>query len=270
MYPLVAPKLFNERLIGETLLEDASFLKGKTVITNLFNLMGDMKRQYIELGFRVVEVKDNKGVTELTQYRLSNAFLKRIVRRGRNKIDDSFIIKDANGAFLRIKPLIITLGRASKPIQTDLLKSMRSLLAEIVPKMAFDHLVRDLMDYKLQKELKVKLTKLYPVKQVELRYVGLEPTAKKENVQQKLVKLRKENVEEAQEEKLAEKIRKTQKQTEKKEQEAEPVQEEKSEGAEADKKKPAAKKTKTATQTKKKSSESKTTSAEKKASSSEA
>lgn len=214
MYPLLAPQFLNERIIGETPLDDIALLKGKQVTSNLFNLMGDMKRQYVELSFKVENVRENKGYTDIVGYKLSNAFIKRMVRRGRSKVDDSFYVKDAKGVMIQIKPMLITLGKAPNSIKTRLLKFMRAEILQIIQQVNFEQFVKDLLDHKVQKGLKERLTKRYPVKQVEIRFAAV-TNVNKETIHAKIAtEEAKEEVDEH-DEKIQEKIRKTQEKKEK-------------------------------------------------------
>jgi len=219
LYSILAPGFLGERLIGDTFLESPLLMKGKTITTNLFNVLGDIKKQQIELNFLVDEIKENKGRTKIVQYKLANHYIKRLVRRGRNRIDDSFVVKDSKGAFLRIKTLIITNNKGSKSVRTDLLKKARYELSEILKKTTFENIIKEIIDYKLQKSLKQNLTKIFPIRQVEIRNIKIETGSVKETKIHQVLKTKKEERDEK-EKALEEKIKKTQeKKPEKKEKE---------------------------------------------------
>ena len=48
-----APKIFNEQIIGETLVADSSLTIGKPITVNLMNLTGDIKKQQININDRI-------------------------------------------------------------------------------------------------------------------------------------------------------------------------------------------------------------------------
>ncbi|RJQ15519.1 hypothetical protein C4573_05155 [Candidatus Woesearchaeota archaeon] len=229
-FTILAPDFLNQRIVGETLIEDAAFLKGKSVSANLMNLLGDVRKQQMELHFTIVNVKEGKGYTSVTRFKLSNSFLKRLIRRGRNKVDDSFTVKNKDGIMMRVKPVLITVGLTSRAVRASLVKKARAVIKEFVVARDFETFVRDLVDYRLQKELKEKLNKIYPLKQAEIRYVGLE-TTQKETVQLKMSKEEKteEPEEDEHEEKLKEKIKETQKKSDVAEEAAEEEKDEESE-----------------------------------------
>src|SRR6056297_3596709 len=84
-YGLYAPEALNSAFLGETFVYSSEDLVGKTISLTLSMVLNDMKKQNIITSFRVKETKDNKGLTELVSYSLSLAYIKRLVRRRRDK-----------------------------------------------------------------------------------------------------------------------------------------------------------------------------------------
>ena len=50
-YQIVAPKIFNGAMLGETIVYDQNAMVGKTVTQNLMNLTNDSKRQNVNIKF---------------------------------------------------------------------------------------------------------------------------------------------------------------------------------------------------------------------------
>src|SRR3989338_374858 len=86
-YQLVAPKQFDEIVLGETLVGDAQAMSGKTLSHNLMNLTNDPKRQNINIHFKVVDVQGNRGLTSIVGYEIALSSVKRFVRRSNEKMD---------------------------------------------------------------------------------------------------------------------------------------------------------------------------------------
>src|SRR5262245_19272457 len=93
---IVAPKLFREVVIGEVPLYEAEQLKGRRMTVNMMTLTNNPKNQSISVKIIVSEIKEGKGHTELTGFETMPGSLKRIVRRGRTKIEDSFVVQTAD------------------------------------------------------------------------------------------------------------------------------------------------------------------------------
>jgi len=83
-YKILAPKVFNEQEIGQTL---GSNLVGRVVKLPLSRLIDDITKQHIHLFLRLKEVEDGVVRTEIKGYELSRAYLARLVRRRTSRID---------------------------------------------------------------------------------------------------------------------------------------------------------------------------------------
>src|SRR3989338_9986981 len=106
-YQILAPKLFNGAVIGETLVYNPQDMLGKNVSENLMNLTNDIKRQNTKVNFEVVNVENNKAITEIIGYMIIPSSIKRLVRKNVEKMDMSFTCSTKDNKNLRIKPLII-------------------------------------------------------------------------------------------------------------------------------------------------------------------
>ena len=93
---IVAPKQFNEQIIGETPVSDARLLIGRKMKINLMSLTNDPKKQNIQVKFNMANLKGDSVGTEIVGYTLVPAFVKRLVRKDKVRIDDCFTAKTAS------------------------------------------------------------------------------------------------------------------------------------------------------------------------------
>ncbi len=173
-FPIIAPKIFGESVIGESYVDSSEALMGKYVTANLSTVTNDMKNQNINIRFRVTSVKEGKGYSEVVDFRLIQSFVKRLVRRGRTKVDDSFIARTKDGIRVRVKPLVITKNRCVGSIATKIRLTTRDFLKKKISEQSFVQSVQDILAGKFQKELKPLLNKIYPIKSVDVRSFGRE------------------------------------------------------------------------------------------------
>ena len=172
---IVAPKSFNSITLGESHVETADKLLGKTLTANLMTLTGDMRNQGVEIRFDVVKVQDGKGLAAVTAYELVPSQLKRLIRRGRSKIADSFVVRTSTGRLVRIKPIVLTANPASSGAGSAIRLMVRQKTKELVKGFSFDALVQEIIEYKLQRVLRDAANKTHPVKNVEIRACILLP-----------------------------------------------------------------------------------------------
>ncbi len=209
---ILAPAVIGESVLGESYIEDPLLLKGKMLKLNLFTIFHDIRKQQVNLTFTVADVQGSNARTEILAYWLSPSYIKRIVRRKRDRIDDSFTVKTSDGILVRVKPTLVTQHNTTRSVRTDMLKAIRAEIREHVHSTPFDETVKLLLENRFQRMLKEKLSKLHPVKSMELRYFGKDVKAKGENIELKLVKqtIRKPDEEDIEED-ISEKIKQREK-----------------------------------------------------------
>lgn len=179
-YPIYAPKMLNNIILGESTVYNKEELKGKTLKLNLSTIINDMRKQQLEIFFSVTEVVENKGITEVTGISLVQSYIKRLVRRGRDKVDDSFLVKSKDRKVIRIKPLLITNYRTNRSVNSRLRLDTREVIRRILSKTDADEFFHMIITGKIQKEIKDKVNKIYPLKHVEIRVAQYEKDKGKE------------------------------------------------------------------------------------------
>ena len=177
-YQIIAPKQFDNVVLGESLVYEPQQMLGKTLSHSLMNLTNDTKRQNTNIHFKVVEIDGDKAKTSIIGYQIIPFSVKRFVRRNSEKMDMSFTCETADNVFLRVKPLIITKGDVKGSIAAKLRNNLINFLAKTIKKMSYEELLNDLIFHKLQGMIRENLNKIYPLKVCEIRYLGIEAREK--------------------------------------------------------------------------------------------
>ena len=133
------------------------------------NISGDARNQNVNIQFKIDKVQDGKGYAKIVKYELLPTSLKRFVRRGRDKIVDSFTCRTSDNVLVRIKPLFITISLSKKSAQTGVRLQARKALKELIAKNTFDEFMKDVIQNKVQKHLRTILNKVYPLRNCEIR-----------------------------------------------------------------------------------------------------
>ena len=182
-YNILAPKQFENAVIGETLVYEPSAMLAKTLSRSLMNLTNDMKRQNINIHFKVVEIDGDKAKTSIIGYQIVPSSVKRFIRRNSEKMDLSFTCETADNVFLRVKPLVIAKADIKGSVAAKLRNNIVSYLIRTIKKLTYDELLNELISRKLHDEMRQVLNKIYPVKVCEIRYLGIEQRDKKQEAQ---------------------------------------------------------------------------------------
>lgn len=173
--PVLAPTMFKHEHLGDSYVLETNSLEGRGISVNLMNITGDMKKQNLNVSFRITNVKEGKAHTRIVGLEMQSGSIKRLVRRGRNKIDDSIAIKLKHGQQARIKPVIITKNLTNNNTVTALRVRCRELIKETTEQLAFETLVSDIVNMKLQRYLRTQLNTIYPIRSVDIRICTLLP-----------------------------------------------------------------------------------------------
>ena len=203
-YSIIAPKIFRNVVLGETLITESKLALNKPITQNLMRLTNDIKKQNININLIVNKVEGDKVYTTLIGYNMIPASIRRLTRRGSIKMELSFVCKTLDNKKVRIKPLIftrsITKGSITNKINTTTVES----LTRAINKMTFDNLVSDLINHRLQSSFKDRLRKIYPLRTFEIKSMEIEKEKKPMEEKKKLEDV-KEKVEEKKETKAEKK-----------------------------------------------------------------
>ena len=140
---------------------------------NLSNLIGDARKQNINIQFKIKEVKGSEAYAETVSYLMVAAHVKRMVRAGREKLDDSFTIETKDKEKLKIKPVIITKNKAKNSILTKIRMGVRDHFLKMGKIKNFQEILKEVIDNNAQREIKSRLSKTYPLSIIEIRELSL-------------------------------------------------------------------------------------------------
>ncbi len=188
--PIIAPKLFSNQLLGKSYVMTAEQLMDKPVKVNLMELTGDMKNQNINLGFRVMGIKNNEGLAEVWSYELMPAHIKKIVRRKRDKLDDSFVLETKERLKLIVKPMLLTNTPTTSSVKKDLRRDLRNLMIRMFKSLDYEDIIRNIIIRKIQNSLKKELNLVTPIRACEIKV--LERVSDKAAARYKVLELTKE------------------------------------------------------------------------------
>jgi small subunit ribosomal protein S3Ae len=168
-FPILAPKMFRNAVLGETLVYGPQSMMGKGITQSLMNLTNDVKRQNVKINFEVVDVQDNKAFTEIIGYNIVPSSVRRMVRRNIEKIDMSFLCRTSDNKTLRIKPLLIARSAIKGSISANLNNTAKEFLLKYSESVTYDNFVNDMISHKLQSSLRAHLNRIYPLRVCEIR-----------------------------------------------------------------------------------------------------
>ncbi len=147
-----------------------------------------------------VNVEEDKLIANPKAIQLMPYYLKRMVRKGTNYVEDSFPT-DCKDARIRIKPFLITRRKVSRKVRKALRNKAKEELINYVKDKSTKRIFEEILKNQLQKTLSLKLKKIYPLSLCEIRVLKVEKefTPKKEETK-KVEEKTEEKIENADEE----------------------------------------------------------------------
>lgn len=124
-----------------------------------------------------IKVKEGEAIANPIMTKLLPYFLKRMVRKGTNYVEDSFSTK-CKDAQIRIKPFLITRRKVSRAVRKALREKAKEELIEYTKNKESKILFEELLKNQIQKPLSLKLKKIYPLSLCEIRILKVEKEEK--------------------------------------------------------------------------------------------
>jgi ribosomal protein S3AE len=112
-----------------------------------------------------------------THMALANSYIRRSMRKGTDYVEDSFITDTKDGDVI-VKPFMITRNRVSRAVRQSLRDTTKEFLQGYLRIRTLQEIFSDMMTNKIQKELSLKLKKVYPLAFCEIRVLGQHVVAK--------------------------------------------------------------------------------------------
>lgn len=183
-FPILAPQELGEEKIGESYLGDPQEGVGRTLSVSVLTVTGDPSKQSLHLTFKITSVDKNTLRTEVTGFNIITSAARKMMRRGKEKIDDSFVVSTKDNKHVRVKPVMITKNKATSAILQNLRRHIRAHTVKLVSELTYAEFVNSLIAHRVQKQLQDVLRKVYPLTVCEIRWMGIEPEGVpiKENV----------------------------------------------------------------------------------------
>jgi len=131
------------------------------------DLTKNLRGKSLELKLRIkADEKQAESIPECLE--LSGSYIKRVMRKSTDYVEDSFEAPTKDN-MTRIKPLLITRKRVSRAVLRALRELARKSLTAHLKTRTSDEIFSEVMTNKLQKQLSLKLKKIYPLALCEIR-----------------------------------------------------------------------------------------------------
>jgi len=149
----------------------ADSLVGKAI---KLDLTRSLRGKSLELKAKIK--KDAEGlVGEPVSVILAGSYVRRMMRKGADYIEDSFIAECKDGKMI-VKPFMITRNKVSRTVRNKIRMGAKEYILAQFKSREIREAITSVISNKIQKELSQKLKKIYPLAVCEIRWLeAIEP-----------------------------------------------------------------------------------------------
>jgi len=119
-----------------------------------------------------VKIENNEAVASPKKIVLMPYFLRRMIRKGTNYVEDSFQTA-CQDAEIIIKPFLITRRKVSRAVRNALRVKAKEELINYVKDKSAEELFDEVLKNQIQRPLSQKLKKIYPLSLCEIRVLEI-------------------------------------------------------------------------------------------------
>ena len=143
---------------------DISELNGRTIKYDLTRIL---RGKSVLLSMNV-KVDGNKASAYPKEFVILPYFIRRMIRKGTNYVEDSFSA-DTKDSVVEVKPFLITRKKVSRAVRKALREKAREEIKNYLKSKDTKTIFEELIQNKMQRPLSLKLKKIYPLSLCEIR-----------------------------------------------------------------------------------------------------
>jgi len=137
----------------------------------------------------IVKAEKEKATAEIKKITLMNFYIRRIIRRGTDYVEDSFSAQ-CKDAVLKIKPFLIARKKISRAVRKELRNQAKKYIQEYIKDKTSKQVIDEILFGRFQKPMSLKLKKIYPLGFCDIRMLEIE--REKQEKEQKTEKIKAE------------------------------------------------------------------------------
>ncbi|MBI3190351.1 hypothetical protein HYZ41_01460 [archaeon] len=168
-YEIVAPKMFDEKVVGETMAVEPKQLIGRTLDVNLIELIQDYSKFYMKMKLQIERIEGQKAFTKLVGHDTMTERVYRMVQRHGRRVDVVQDITTKDGVKVRVKTVFVLLKRVGTSMKDATRKVARQNVDDVLKDETYEGLMEMIISGELASIIRKACNKVYPVASIEIR-----------------------------------------------------------------------------------------------------
>jgi small subunit ribosomal protein S3Ae len=166
-YNIYSPVMFERKVVAESIASDPSVLIGRTVVTTLDTLPGEMKL-HVKVKFRVKNVNGKDADTSFIGHEMTSDYVRRLARRKKTKIEDVFDVTTQDGVDIQMTVIGVADNRLQRSQERNVRNLCQSVAREIANQTSFRDYAREMVSGGLGKTFSNRCKVIYPLRRIEI------------------------------------------------------------------------------------------------------
>jgi small subunit ribosomal protein S3Ae len=167
-FAIFSPRLFGEKVIGDTPTTNPKNLIGRNMEVGLSELTGRPGRDFYRIRLAVDRVDSKSAYTRFNGYVALKEHVTRIIRKRTQKIESIMYLDTKDKWRIQVTSMAILNRNTEMPVRKKVRAHMEESLKEMAANYTMDDFLRNMINLNIQKGIKKSGTKIYPVRFFEI------------------------------------------------------------------------------------------------------
>lgn len=201
-YDVLAPKVFNEKLVGVILATDKKQLIGRVVRTTIYDMTDDMRKSHMNVNLEIINIDStNRARTRIKSFELARDYVRSLLRRYTTKVDAIITVRLSDDFVVKIKPFIVTATKCDSSQKHQIRRTVLEKAYIFARTQTLESLLVEVISDRLPNMLREHCKLIFPIKNVEVRMIEIVKHVDKElkdittNIAPRRVKRTKQEIE---------------------------------------------------------------------------
>ncbi|MCL5888706.1 MAG: 30S ribosomal protein S3ae [Candidatus Thermoplasmatota archaeon] len=180
-FRIMAPSQLGGKEIAMTVGTAPESIKGRIVEIPISDFSGNFKKSNAKLEFKVLDCVGTKCSTIFVGHSVNDDYVRRMVRRRKERIDIVKTVKTTDGYEFVLKVVAVTENKLTSAKSVELRNAITNMVEEKVKNMDYFEFVRFVIEDESVSEILTGIKDIYPLKKLEFRKSELTGTGEKYN-----------------------------------------------------------------------------------------
>ncbi|MDS0257534.1 30S ribosomal protein S3ae [Thermoplasmatales archaeon AK] len=168
-YTLMAPDYLGGKELILSLGSGPESMIGRKIEVPVSDFTGNFKRASAKIIFRVASCQGAKCATEFVGHSVSDDYIRRMVRRRKERIDIIKSLETSDKTLVVVKVVIVTDGKLTGTKRVEIRNTVDQFLTDKLSAMNFGDFARYIIGDDIYNDLVNATKDVYPLKKIEVR-----------------------------------------------------------------------------------------------------